>query len=253
MRVLIVTGGFVDDEFTLAYVKRENYDAAFAVDKGLMFFYRNQLTPDYIVGDFDSVEETTLQWYETTGSTPQGAEGAGAARPEARFMPPGSGSVEERANGGPKIIRLNPRKDDTDTEHALQMALALGAEKIDVFGATGTRLDHVLGNLQLLGFCLRRDVECQMIDPWNRVRLIHGETVLEKATQFGKYVSLIPYTPQVTGLTLTGFAYPLTDYTMSSFYVEGAQTISGVSNEIAEETARITLKEGILVLVESRD
>ena len=242
MRVLIVTGGFVDDEFTLDYVKGRQYDVTFAVDKGLMFFRRSGMRPDYIVGDFDSVEGSALREYETAGTAPAG-KGP---------LPDVENSMDVAASG-PKIIRLNPMKDDTDTEHAIVMAIEMGVKNIDIFGATGTRLDHVLGNLQLLGLCLRRQVECRMIDPWNRIRLIDRETVLNRESQFGRYVSLIPYTPRVTGLTLTGFAYPLTDHTMSSFYVEGADTISGVSNEIAEETARISLKEGILVLVESRD
>lgn len=222
MRAFIVTGGFIDDKFTLDYVRGEKYDVAFAVDGGLMFFHRTGLEPDYIVGDFDSVAEEVLKAYENP-------------------------------KGDPQIIKLNPRKDDTDTEHALKMAIEMGCDSIHLFGATGTRLDHLLGNLQLLGLCLKQQVECLMIDPWNRIRLIDRETVLHKDSQFGKYVSLIPYTPKVTGLTLTGFTYPLTDYTMSSFYVKDALPISGVSNEIAKDTARIILQDGILVLVESRD
>lgn len=228
MKALIVTGGFVDDGFTLDYMKREDYDVMLAVDHGLAFFYRTGLTPDYIVGDFDSIEDHVLKCYtEATGS--------------AQKMP------------GSKIIRLNPIKDDTDTEHALHMALDMGCEYIHIFGGTGTRMDHVLGNLQLLGYGLRQQAECVLIDPHNRIRLIDRETVLTKKEQFGKYISLIPYTPQVTGLTLEGFKYPLSDHTMSSFYMEEAAPISGVSNEIVEDTARITLESGILVLVEARD
>lgn len=222
MRALIVTGGFIDDKFTLDYIRREKYGVAFAVDRGLLFFHRTGLKPDYIVGDFDSVTEEILEAYESSQRAPQ-------------------------------IVKLNPKKDDTDTEHAFKMAIEMGCDSIHLFGATGTRLDHVLGNLQLLGLCLKHQIECLMIDPWNRIRLIDRETVLHKDSQFGRYVSLIPYTPKVTGLTLTGFAYPLTDYTMQSFHVKGALPISGISNEIDKGTARITLQEGILVLVESRD
>ena len=225
MKALIVTGGFVDDEFTLNYIKRENYQVTFAVDHGLEFFYRTGLVPDYIVGDFDSIEANVLKSYE------------------------GNRSEDKKTC----VARLNPMKDDTDTEHTLQMALDMGCNSIHIFGATGTRLDHVLGNLQLLGFALRRQAECMIIDPHNRIRLINGETVLTKRDQFGKYVSLIPYTPRVTGLTLEGFVYPLWNDTLDSFYLENAKPISGVSNEIAEETARITMEDGILVLVESRD
>ncbi len=228
MRALLVTGGFIDDEFTLNYIRQESYDVTFAVDRGLGFFARTGLVPDYIVGDFDSVEDSVLEVYRT----------------------------QEQPS---TIVKLNPEKDDTDTGHAITMALDMGCASIHIFGATGTRLDHVLGNLQLLGLALRRQAECMMIDPWNRIRFIDRETVqrngmvLKRSTQFGSYVSLIPYTPKVTGLTLTGFKYPLEQHTMGSFYLADASPISGVSNEITAEEARITFEEGILVLVESRD
>lgn len=232
MKALVVTGGFVDDKFTLDYIKKEKYDKSFAVDRGLVFFQRTGLIPDYIVGDFDSVEGSVLEAYEK----PEAYEGAEPCR-------------EKR----PQIVRLNPMKDDTDTEHALHMALDMGCDSVHIFGGTGTRLDHVLGNLQLLGYALRRQAECMMLDPCNRIRLIDRETVLEKEKQFGTYVSLIPYTPRVTGLTLEGFLYPLKHHTMSSFYLKDAAPISGISNEIVARQARISLDEGILVLVESRD
>lgn len=241
MKALIITGGFIDDEFTLDYMERENYNVAFAVDSGLGFFYRTCRMPDYIVGDFDSVEEEVLKKYEG---------GLGSHQCDDRVQ---CGDCQQREGRKPQLIRLNPMKDDTDTEHALHMALDMGCKEIHIFGATGTRLDHVLGNLQLLGLGLRKKAECVIIDPHNRIRLIDRETVLHKDRQFGKYVSLIPYTPEVTGLTLEGFQYPLNNYTMSSFYVEGAAPVSGVSNEIVENVARITMESGILVLVESRD
>lgn len=239
MRALLISGGFVDDEFTLNYIKQEICDVVFAVDRGLGFFARTGLRPDYIVGDFDSVEKSVLEEYW-----------------------PGDEPKEESLNhkgNAPKVVRLNPEKDDTDTGHAIQMVLDMGCDSIHILGATGTRLDHVLGNLQLLGLALQRQVECFIVDPWNRIRLIDRETVqpggliLRRSEQFGKYVSLIPYTPKVTGLTLTGFKYPLERHTMGSFYLADAAPISGVSNEITEDEARITLEDGILVLVESRD
>lgn len=225
MNALIVTGGFINDEFTFNYVKKNKYGMKIAVDHGLEFFCRTGLKPDYIVGDFDSIDPSVLELY----------------------------TDPKEGEEGPMVERLNPMKDDTDTEHALHMALDMGCESIHIFGATGTRLDHVLGNLQLLGFALRKNAECMIIDPHNRIRLINRETILTRTGQFGKYVSLIPYTPQVTGVTLEGFVYPLKEYTMCSFYLPDASPVSGVSNEIAEETARITMKDGILVLVESRD
>ena len=251
-----MAGGFVDDKFTLDYIKKEKYDKSFAVDRGLGFFQRTGLVPDYIVGDFDSVEAPVLEAYEKLEvcEKPEVYEKSEVyEKPEVYEKLEAYEKPETCREKRPQIVRLNPMKDDTDTEHALHMALDMDCDSIHIFGGTGTRLDHVLGNLQLLGYALRRQAECMMLDPCNRIRLIDRETVLEKEKQFGTYISLIPYTPQVTGLTLEGFLYPLKHHTMSSFYLKDAAPISGVSNEIVAEQARISMDEGILVLVESRD
>lgn len=225
MKAAIVAGGTIDSSFVLDYMKKENYQVTLAADRGLEFFYENHLTPDIIVGDFDSVKPMALEFFQKEG---------------------GEGTQ-------PQMISLNPMKDDTDTGHALMTAISMGCDQVHIFGATGSRLDHVLGNLQLLGYGLRADVDCAILDAYNKIRLIRGETVLHKQEQFGTYVSLIPYTPQVTGLTLEGFLYPLKDHVMGCFYLADAAPVSGVSNEIVDDTARISLKDGILVLVESRD
>ena len=53
---------------------------------------------------------------------------------------------------------LNPEKDDTDTEYAIREAIRRGAMEIVVIGATGTRIDHVLGNISLLGIGLEEQI-----------------------------------------------------------------------------------------------
>ena len=100
--------------------------------------------------------------------------------------------------------RLNPQKDDTDTEFALRLAISMGAECITVLGGTGSRLDHVLGNIELLGIGLELGVEIELLDANNRIRMTDHGMVLKKEEQFGKYVSLIPYTAQVEHLYLAG-------------------------------------------------
>ena len=151
--------------------------------------------------------------------------------------------------GQPDIswIRLNPVKDDTDTESAIRKAIVLGAEKITLLGATGTRIDHLLGNIELLGIGLQNHIPIQIVDERNRIRMIGAGITLEKEKQFGKFVSLIPYTNVVKGLTLTGFKYPLDHYDFKGF------CSLGVSNEIIAESAQITFEDGILIVIEARD
>ena len=60
-------------------------------------------------------------------------------------------------------------------------------------------------------------------------------------------MKLLPFSEEVTGVTLEGFKYPLLDDTLKRFCT------LGVSNEIVEENAKVQLEEGILVVIESRD
>ena len=53
----------------------------------------------------------------------------------------------------------------------------------------------------------------------------------------------------MTGITLTGFKYTLKDKTI----YRGEEVGLCISNEIAEETATITLEDGVLICIESRD
>lgn len=113
-------------------------------------FYRNKLTPDWIIGDFDSASSEALDYFG------------------------GQSDIS--------WIRLNPVKDDTDTESAIRKAIALGAEKITLLGATGTRIDHLLGNIELLGIGLQNHIPIQIVDERNRIRMIGAGITLEGKT-----------------------------------------------------------------------
>lgn len=215
MRGLIITGGNIRDEFACEKIKTGGYDMIMAADSGMDFLYRNHLTPDIIVGDFDSVDHDALDFF----------------REDKRI----------------EFCRLDPVKDDTDTEYAIRDALSRGITQITILGGTGSRLDHVLGNISLLGIGLEENVEIELVDEHNRVRMIDKPLSIRRDEQFGRFVSLIPYTGNVEHVTLTGFKYTLDDYTMGGF------NSLGVSNEIKEEVARIEFSSGILLVIESVD
>lgn len=212
---LVVSGGSIDDTFACRVIEEEKPDVMIAADKGMDFFYRNGKQPDYIIGDFDSAERESLNFFRTQSKV--------------------------------QIKELCPIKDDTDTESAIRYALERGAEKITLLGATGSRLDHVLGNIELLGIGLKTGVPITIMDAKNRIRMVNQGIVLRRDEQFGAYVSLLPYTEEVTHLTLRGFKYPLTDATLAGF------CSLGVSNEIVDESAEISFDGGILLVVEAKD
>ena len=215
MRYLIVCGGKIDKEFGLNEIKTDGIDAIIAADSGMDFLYENGVTPDIIVGDFDSATTKALEFFERKGQT--------------------------------EIHRLNPIKDDTDTEYAIRLAISEGARSIVLLGATGSRIDHVLANIELLGIGLRQKVQMQIVDAHNRVRMIDSGLTIKRDEQFGKFVSLIPYSMRVEGVCLEGFKYPLDNYCMSKF------NSLGISNEITEAEARISFSDGIMVVVEAVD
>ena len=217
MRTVIISGGRIERDFALSFLENETFEQFIAVDNGLRFCYDNQIKPTWIVGDFDTAAPELVEYYQTQTDIP--------------------------------IRRFNPVKDSTDSQIAIELALELGSSEITLLGGTGTRMDHVLGNIQSLMLAKKKGVSCVILDEYNRIQLIDGETRLKKSEQYGKYVSLLPLTTEVTGVDLTGFKFNLTGHTFTRTGSAGL----GVSNEIIEDIAEIRVKSGIFVLIESRD
>ena len=145
---------------------------------------------------------------------------------------------------------INPEKDFTDTEIAVRLGVELGAEKIIILGASeGNRLDHLFGNVLIMMYPQQAGVDCYMVDAHNRVRILTKPLELTKEEQYGKYISFIPMTTDVHGVTLTGFKYPLWDH---RFNVETFGSL-GISNELVEDTGKIEFRSGILLMLECRD
>jgi thiamine pyrophosphokinase len=216
MKTLIISGGQIEREFLKQFVNENDFESVIGVDKGIEMCFQCDITPSILMGDFDSVNGEVLAHYEQ------------------------SSNVE--------IQRFQPEKDDTDTQMAISYAIHNGSTQIAIVGATGSRIDHLLGNLQCLCLPLEKNVECYLIDTNNKIMLLNKSIKIRKAKQYGNYVSLLALTNEVTKLTLKGFKYPLKEYTLTN--QSGG---FGVSNEIIEEEAEIEFQTGILIMIQSRD
>lgn len=86
-----------------------------AVDAGLKYFFKFNIKPDIILGDMDSISPNILDNYKNI-----------------------------------KNIFYNKNKDQTDTELAVIHAINMGAQKITLIAGTGKRVDHTIGNIELL-------------------------------------------------------------------------------------------------------
>ena len=90
-------------------------------------------------------------------------------------------------------------------------------------------------------------VEGVIVDKNNKIRLLEGSYTLKKKDQVGDFVSLIPITRALKGVTLRGFKYPLERHT--TYFGESLC----VSNELEAEEGFINIEEGMAFLIESRD
>lgn len=216
MNTVLICGGEINDEFSLVCLKQIKPDCIIGVDKGLEFCYRNHVIPDWILGDFDSISKEVIDWYREQQEIP--------------------------------IRQYKPEKDDTDTRLGMELALKLGSDKIFLLGATGGRLDHYMGNLQSLLITAMEEKEGWILDEQNAITVRRaGKICIHKEEQFGKYVSFFSMGDEVTGLSLTGFQYPLDGYTLKNS--DGI----AVSNQLLDDCGIIEFETGYLMMVLSKD
>ncbi len=218
---LMITGGPLDLSFAKEFIKERTYQMVIAVDAGFSACMELGIHPDLLVGDFDTFGREKIKAY--------------LDQPE--FT----------------IDLHQPEKDETDTELAFRHARLHGCTTVDVLGALGGRIDHELSNIHLLVHEKKRGLSVNYYDLRNRISVIDaeidgGRTFYQEAC-YGKYVSFLPLTEKVKGITLKGFKYPLLKKDIS--ILENPSLC--VSNEVEENEAFLSFDEGILICIESRD
>ncbi|MBE5956853.1 MAG: thiamine diphosphokinase [Lachnospiraceae bacterium] len=214
----IITGGTVDVDWLRSICPSCQETKIMAADRGLFYAEQAGLAVDYILGDFDSLPEGILDKYRKSDV---------------------------------QIRTYPPEKDYTDTHLALLWAVEEGAEEITIIGGMGTRFDHSFANIGLLSMLLEKGVKGEILDPHNRIFMMDkdhsGHVRIRKQRDCEEYISLIPYTEQVTGITLNGFKYPLKNETLT------IGISRGISNELIKEEGLIQIEEGILIICVSKD
>lgn len=141
-----------------------------AADSGYALMRRLGLTPDLVIGDFDSL-----------GAPPTGE----------------------------RVLRLPTHKDDTDTQAAVTYALREGADDITVLGGIGSRLDHTLANACLLEHIAAAGARGCLCNGRNRVRLLRGGDALTLCRGDYPFFSVIALDARIKGLSIRGSAYNL--------------------------------------------
>lgn len=146
---------------------------------------------------------------------------------------------------GVPLRRLPVEKDDTDTMSALRLALSEGFRDIRLVCALGGRLDHLLANLQSLAFAAARGASVRIESPDTEIRTLRNGS-LRLPRREGYSLSVFAVDGVCRGLCIRGAKYTLEDAELRPDFPLGA------SNEWSAEEAEITLREGTLLIVESR-
>ena len=211
-RIVIFAGGRLGG---WALNELRDGDIAVGADRGALFLIRHGIRPHIAFGDFDSVTEPEkLRICQESGQT----------------------------------VECDPvMKDLTDTEMALNWALDQKPAEIVICGALGSRFDHSLANAQLLVRTEEADIPSVIVDAFNRLSAIVPGTVKTLRRSRFSYISLLPLTPKVGGVTLEGFKYPLNGAELRMGYT------LAVSNELNGDEGTVRIEDGALLIVESAD
>jgi thiamine pyrophosphokinase len=207
--VIIISGGRFGDPI---YFKKKMAEIGASLiivcDGGVRHLQKLGIKPDVIIGDMDSIEPAQLASYSAQGV---------------------------------KVIKYPANKDFTDTELALDYALDLKPTAIYIWGALGGRLDHTLANVFLLRKGQKAGIKTYLIDEYCEAFIVDKEAAFVDAQ--GVTVSLFAFSPQVDGLSLSGFVYPLKDAVLTI-----GESL-GVSNIINKAHAKISVRVGNLLVI----
>lgn len=210
-----------------------------------------------IVADGDIQSRSAVD--QLLGAAPQlviAADG-GALKAEALGYPPrvvvgdadslAASDVERfRAAGADVVIRPTD-KDESDTELALNEALDRGATRVVIVGGFGgRRLEHTLANVLLLASERLKGRDICLADGTSTLRVMHNKEVLEVNGSPRDYVSLLPLTWHVSGVTTVGLLYALTNEMLEQ------GPARGLSNELISGAATIQIDQGRLAVVHTR-
>jgi thiamine pyrophosphokinase len=164
---IVANGSIRNFDFFSESIQSHSY--LIAVDGGLNYCNEMGLTPDLIIGDFDSVSDALLALYTSS-----------------------------------EIRRFPADKDFTDLELALEIALKKNPQRITLYGALEKRIDHSIYNLYLL---CRHPFILQIESEYETVFAINKSTSIDCFQ--GQTLSLLPFGGTVKGVTTKGLKWEL--------------------------------------------
>ncbi len=215
MDITIVTNGNIASLSWLREKLKKNREKGHFIicaDGATKYLKALDFPPHLLMGDMDSIDPEGKKW------------------------------IEEK---GVPLKKFPSRKDRTDTEIALEYSLSKEAKTVEILGAFGSRMDHTLGNVQLLEGFFNPGIDIRLIDEQNEMWLLNKHTKIRGRKN--ENFSILAVTESVLGITLKGFEYPLENHTLSRGHT------LGISNIIRGDEAEVSYEEGMLLGIIAKD
>ena len=202
-KISIMLGGVFPEKLPLS-------DLWCGVDRGALYLLDKGINPLLSCGDFDSINSEQRK------------------------------EVEQKS----KYFRVKHSEDLTDADFALENILELfdSIEEIDIYGATGRRLDHFFGNILLLNNEKYSNVKISIIDDNNIITVAHsGLNIFERIEGY-KYFSIVPIYKD-TKMTIKNSKYEVEGLVLT------LNRPNATSNEFANEKAiELEVSSNVLVI-----
>jgi len=208
----IISAG--DVNLALLGKSKNEYSLFIAADGGYDKALLANITPDLLIGDFDSISQGIVSNVQTTTS-----------------------------ETSLQVIRHPIEKDYSDTHLAIEEGLKQGFTHFDVYGALGgDRFSHSIANLQTLCTMKSKGASVTLKGMHETVFLLKKETLILHPT-IGSSFSVFSLSDKTTGVTIKGAKYPLENDTLTNSFP------LGVSNQSISDTVEISVNDGFLLVI----
>lgn len=146
-------------------------DLIIAADGGYQSCIQQKIKPDFLIGDFDSLNE--VPDFTNTFTFPK-------------------------------------EKDDTDMWLAIQTGIKQGYSCFFLYGGTGGRLDHTLANIQILAALSDQQMQGYLLDQEMVLTIIQNASLCLPPRNSGT-LSVFSYEKEARGVSLSGLKYCIKD------------------------------------------
>lgn len=184
-----------------------------AADGGYLECLKHQIEPDILIGDFDTLDYTKKK------------------KPKS-------------------LIKLNPIKDDTDTFYAVKLLLEKGFDEIHLYGCLGGKIEHTIGNIQILSYLKDRKIKAYLHseDDRNVLFMLEEESFTFKTRKEGM-LSIFSYTDKAENVTIKNLKYNIENTELTS------SIPLGISNEFIDcnQNGFISVGKGRLLIIAPKD